>query len=32
MGGYYGIEKTGIINVGDTVYAYRAPNPIIIHK
>lgn len=32
MGGYYGIERTGLINVGDTVYVYRAPDHVIIHK
>lgn len=32
MGGYYGIEKTGVIRVEDTLYVHRAKNYVVIHK
>lgn len=32
MGGYYGVEKTGIINVGDNVFVHRAIRHVAIHK
>lgn len=32
MGGYYGIVKTGVIGVGNTVYVSRNPKHVVIHK